>query len=117
MDYDEYNQDQQIKIKAPNWFVQAMKEFRLRNSIKMADIDFAMYLTLQYESNKEWITEGNIRNALQIIGSKQTYPHLPDDKDWYKTYSLFMKEIQDNYIESEKLAIEDNKQQERITNE
>lgn len=82
MEYDEYNQDQALNVKAPNWFVSAIKEHVIRNSIKTNPYEFAMYLNLQWDSNQDWLTEPEIRNIIQRIGRGQNYPHLPDDKDW-----------------------------------
>lgn len=97
-DFDnEFNQER-VTVKAPNWFVNAIKEFRIRNSIRITDVDFVAYLILQWEANKFWLEEDKIRDVLKLIGSNQSFIHLPDDKDWELGRVSVLKEIRDEYF-------------------
>lgn len=71
-----------MEINAPDWFVNPLRGFVIRNGIKTDPRMLCQYLELTYEENKDWLTQDNIVPVLKKIGENQKWAHLPEDNEW-----------------------------------
>lgn len=83
-DIDQRAPGERINAAAPRFFVDAMKKYIARNSIRTTAPEFAFYCACTWDAQKEWLTAENIDWAIQWIISELPFPRLPADTDWYK---------------------------------
>lgn len=84
MDYeiDRSESQERQTVKCPRWFLDAMRAFVVRNSIKITQPDFVAYLTLTWDAHKDWLTQDNISAVLQHIVTENKLFTLPMDSHW-----------------------------------
>lgn len=84
MDYEidrSESQDTQT-VKCPRWFLDAMRAFVIRNSIKITQPDFIAYLTLTWDAHKDWLRQEIIGAVLSRIVAENKIFTLPTDSHW-----------------------------------
>ena len=101
-DMDQTNPADRIRAAAPAFFVDTMKKYIARNSIKTTAPEFAFYCACTWDAQKHWLTADNMDWAIQWIVSELPYPRLPADTDWYKPW----QEWRAQEYQKEKEAIE-----------
>lgn len=105
-DMDQRSPGERINAAAPRFFVDAMKKYIVRNSIKITAPEFAFYCACTWEAQKHWLSEKNINWAIQHIVSDLPFPRLPADTDWYKPWQELQAEQYRKYREIEEKKVE-----------
>lgn len=101
--YDEIDQTSpgdKIRTAAPAFFVNALKKYIARNSIKITAPEFAIYCACTWEAQSHWLNPENLDWALKWIVSDLPFPRMPADTDWYKPWNEWATE--QRYLESER---------------
>lgn len=91
-DIDQRGPGERINAAAPRFFVDAMKKYIARNSIRTTAPEFAFYCACTWDAQKHWLSADNIDWAIQWIVSELPFPRLPADTDWYKPYQEWRAE-------------------------
>lgn len=86
-DYDQTSPSDRIRAAAPAFFVDAMKKYIARNSIKTTAPEFAFYCACTWEAQQSWLTAENIGDAIAVIISELPFPRLPSDPDWHRAWT------------------------------
>ena len=69
-DIDQTNPADRMRAAAPAFFVDTMKKYISRNSIKISAPEFVMYCACTWDAQKHWLTADNIGWAIQVIISE-----------------------------------------------
>lgn len=83
-DIDQTNPTDRIRAAAPAFFVDAMKKYLARNSIRTTAPEFAFYCACTWDEQKDWLSADNINDVLREIVCDLPFPRLPADTDWVK---------------------------------
>ena len=83
-DMDQTNPTDRIRAAAPAFFVDAMKKYLARNSIRTTAPEFAFYCACTWDEQKEWLSAENINDVLREIVYDLPFPRLPAYTDWVK---------------------------------
>lgn len=91
-DMDQTNPAERIRAAAPSFFVDAMKKYLARNSIRITAPEFAFYCACTWDEQKDWLSAENINDVLREIVCNLQYPRLPADPDWVKPREAYYTE-------------------------
>lgn len=83
-DMDQTSPTDRIRAAAPAFFVDAMKKYLARNSIRTTAPEFAFYCACTWDEQKDWLSADNINDVLREIVCDLPFPRLPADTDWVK---------------------------------
>ena len=92
-DMDQTNPAERIRAAAPSFFVDAMKKYLARNSIRITAPEFAFYCACTWDEQKDWLSAENINDVLREIVCNLQYPRLPADPDWVKPREAYYKKL------------------------
>ena len=91
-DMDQTSTADRIRSAAPAFFVDAMKKYIVRNSIKITTPEFVFYCACTWEAQKHWLNADNMGWAIEYIVSELQFPRLPADPDWLKPAREYLAE-------------------------
>lgn len=91
-DTDQRSPAEKMRAAAPAFFVDAMKKYIARNSIKINAAEFVFYCACTWDEQKTWLTADNIDWAIRYIVSDLPFPRMPADTDWVKPYQEWRAE-------------------------
>ena len=91
-DMDQTSPAEKIRAAAPMFFVDALKKYLARNSIRTTAPEFAFYCACTWDEQKDWLTEENINDVLRMIVCKLPFPRLPADTDWVEPRAEYYAE-------------------------
>lgn len=91
-DMDQTSTADRIRAAAPAFFVDAMKKYIVRNSIKITTPEFVFYCACTWEAQKHWLNADNMGWAIEYIVSELQFPRLPADPDWLKPAREYLAE-------------------------
>lgn len=120
-DIDQRAPGERINAAAPRFFVDAMKKYIARNSIRTTAPEFAFYCACTWDAQKHWLTDKNIDWAIRQIVAGLPFPRLPADPDWFKPYQEWraeeMRQVMEREAEKRRAALRLEKPREKPTPE